>query len=56
MIPVLGSPTAPPPPPPVPDRPNPCNCAHFFHMAAPKPSNLTRTSSPTPQTDPNTQG
>ena len=55
MIPVLGSPRRPPPPPPWyphparpgPIMPNPCDCAHFSHMAAPKPSTVTRSSSPT---------
>ena len=39
----------PPPSGPVPDRPNPCDCAHFFPLAAPKPSDVTRISSQTPQ-------
>ena len=44
MIPVLGSPSPPPPqwyPPPPPA----CDCAHFWHMRAPKPSSVTRIAS-----------
>ena len=41
-----GSPFA-PPPPGTSRSPNPCECAHFSHMAAPKPSTVTRTSSQT---------
>ena len=50
MIPVLGSPTPtppngiPPPPHPLP-KPNLCDCAHFLHMRAPKPSSVTRIAS-----------
>ena len=52
MIPVLGSPNPPPPPPPLPparpspNMPNPCDCAYFSRMAAPK-STATRISSQT---------
>ena len=51
VIPVLGSST-PPRPRPFQDRPHPCGCAHFFHMAPSRPSNVTRMSSQTPQADP----
>ena len=43
--PVLGSPTPPPPmvsPPPTLPKPNLCDCAHVFHMRAPKASTVTR--------------
>ena len=32
---------------PGPNMPNPCDCAYFSHMAAPKPSTVTRMSSQT---------
>ena len=49
MMPLLGSHPhmVSPPPGLLPGRPNPCNCLHFFHMAAPKPSTVTRISSQT---------
>ena len=44
MIPVLGSPTPPPwyPPPPTLPKPNLCDCAHVFHIRAPKATTVTR--------------
>ena len=49
MIPVLGSPTPPPPPngipPPTLPKPNLCDCAHVFHMRAPKATTVTRIAS-----------
>ena len=49
----------PPPPPPWNSPPHTDQIpvtAHLFHMAAPKPKNVTRISSQTPQAGPNTQG
>ena len=49
MIPVLGSPTPPPmvspPPPPTLPKPNLFDCAHVFHMRAPKATTVTRIAS-----------
>ena len=47
MIPVLGSPTPPPQwyPPPTLPKPNLCDCAHVFHMRAPKATTVTRIAS-----------
>ena len=45
---VLGSPTPPPPmvsPPPTLPKPNLCDCAHVFHMRAPKATTVTRIAS-----------
>ena len=47
MIPVLGSLTHPPPPPPSPRHAQVQICAHLSHIAAPKPSTVTRISSQT---------